>query len=100
MTSREEIWQVSAHENIVKSLLWTRDQKLLSCASDRYIKLWDPYHTSSGTKPLRTWNGTNAFTSLSHHRSMNSFAASSGVISIFDLESLGETPKEVLKWPK
>ncbi|KFY40515.1 hypothetical protein V495_05388 [Pseudogymnoascus sp. VKM F-4514 (FW-929)] len=98
LTSRDEIWNVGAHENIVKSMSWTRDQKLLTCASDRSIKLFDPYHTPSGSAPLATWLGTNAFTGISHHRSKNAFAASSGVISIYDLERF-TAPPEVLKWP-
>ena len=98
LTSREEIWNANAHENIVKSMTWTRDQKLLTCATDRSIKLFDPYNTPSGTAPLATWLGTNAFTGLSHHRSKNAFAASSGVISIYDLERY-TAPPEVLKWP-
>jgi WD repeat and SOF domain-containing protein 1 len=98
LTSREEIWNTSAHENIVKGMCWTRDQKLLTCASDRYIKMFDPYNTSPGAKPIWSNLGTNAYTGLSHHRSTNSFAASSGVIEIFDLERHSSTP-EVLKWP-
>ncbi|KAH6672981.1 U3 small nucleolar RNA associated protein [Halenospora varia] len=98
LTSREEIWNANAHENIVKGMCWTRDKKLLTCASDRSIKLFDPYNTPSKTAPAATWLGTNAFTSLSHHRSQNSFAASSGVISIYDLEK-NNAPPEVLKWP-
>lgn len=98
LTSRDETWNVGAHENIVKDMSWTRDQKLLTCASDRSIKLFDPYNTPSGSAPLATWLGTNAFTGISHHRSNNSFAASSGVISIYDLERF-TAPPEVLKWP-
>jgi WD repeat and SOF domain-containing protein 1 len=98
LTSREEIWNGSAHENIVKGMCWTKDQKLLTCASDKTIKLFIPYNTSSGTAPVATWLGANAFTSLSHHRSKNSFAASSSVISIYDLERPTAAP-EVLKWP-
>lgn len=98
LTSREEIWQNQAHENIVKGMCWTKDQKLLTCASDRSIKLFDPYGTPSGTAPTATWLGNNAFTSLSHHRSKNSFAAASGLVSIYDLER-HTAPPEVLKWP-
>ncbi|KAA8575726.1 hypothetical protein EYC84_004836 [Monilinia fructicola] len=98
LTSRDEVWQTSAHENIVKGMSWTRDQKLLTCASDRSIKLFDPYNTPTGSAPVATWLGTNAFTSLSHHRSKNAFAASSGVISIYDLERQN-APPDVLKWP-
>lgn len=98
LESKEETWNTTAHENIVKGVCWTRNQKLLTCAADRTIKLFDPYNTPSGSVPLATWLGTNAFTSLSHHRSQNSFAASSGVISIYDLERQN-APPEVLKWP-
>jgi WD repeat and SOF domain-containing protein 1 len=98
LTSREEIWNTDAHENIVKGMAWTRDQKLLTCASDRTIKLFDPYNTASRTAPSATWLGANAFTGISHHRNKNAFAASSSVISIYDLER-HTAPPEVLKWP-
>lgn len=119
LTSREEIWHGTAHENVVKSMTWSRDQKLLTvscirlflpsktsiadmqsfqCAADRTIKLFDPYNTPSESTPLNSWLGTNAFTSLSHHRSKNAFAAASGVISIYDLDNYSAAP-EVLKWP-
>ena len=97
LTSRDEIWNNQAHENIVKSMCWTRDQKLLTCASDRTIKMFDPYNSPSETAPTATWLGSNAFTSLSHHRSKNSFAAASGVVSIYDVERYTAAP-EVLKW--
>ncbi|KAI6781358.1 U3 small nucleolar RNA associated protein [Emericellopsis cladophorae] len=94
----EEIWSGTAHENIVKGLEWTRDQKLLTCAADRSIKLYDPYNTKSGSAPISSWLGAGAFTSLSHHRSKNAFAAASSVVSIYDLERHTAAP-EVLKWP-
>jgi DDB1- and CUL4-associated factor 13 len=82
----------------VKGLCWTKDQKLLSCASDRSIKLFDPYNTPSESAPISTWLGTTAFTSISHHRSRNAFAVASSVISIYDLERHTAAP-EVLQWP-
>ncbi|EHK46413.1 hypothetical protein TRIATDRAFT_240367 [Trichoderma atroviride IMI 206040] len=98
LTSREEIWHATAHENIVKGLEWTRDQKLLTCAADRSIKLFDPYNLPSESAPISSWLGSGAFTSLSHHRSRNAFAAASSVISIYDLERHTAAP-EVLHWP-
>ncbi|OAA41383.1 U3 small nucleolar RNA associated protein [Metarhizium rileyi] len=92
------IWHTTAHENIVKGMEWTRDQKLLTCAADRTIKLFDPYNTRADSKPISSWLGAGAFTSLSHHRSRNAFAAASSVISIYDLERHTAAP-EVLKWP-
>lgn len=118
LTSRDEIWHTTgmgqcvasyqgtqligylpAHENIVKDMCWTKsEQKLLSCGSDRNIQLFDPYNTPSDAPPIATWLGANAFTGLSHHRSRNAFAASSGVISVYDLERHAAAP-EVLHWP-
>lgn len=98
LTSREETWHTTAHENIVKGMCWTKDQKLLTCATDRTVKLFDPSNTTSGAAPISSWLGTNAFTSISHHRSRNSFAVSSGAISIYDLERHTAAP-EVLQWP-
>lgn len=98
MESREQQWHASAHANIVKGLAWTRDRKLLSCGTDRKIHLFDP-STAAESAPLTTFNGTSAFTSLSHHRSKNAFAASSGSnIQIYDLERFSAAPEEY-KWP-
>lgn len=36
LTTRDEIWQAKAHDNMVRGVCWTRDKKLLSCASDKY----------------------------------------------------------------
>lgn len=98
LTGRDQIWTATAHENIVKGLEWTKDQKLLTCAADRSIRLFDPYNTPSDSLPISSWLGTTAFSSLSHHRTRNAFAASSDVISIYDLERHTAAP-EVLKWP-
>lgn len=96
LTTREEVWQASAHENMIRGLTWTRDQKLLTCGTDRRIHLFDPYRNDSA--PIQSWLGSNAFTGLSHHRSRNAFAASSSVISIYDLGRPTAAP-EVLRWP-
>lgn len=101
LTSREEIWQTkSAHTNIVRSLCWTKDRKLLSAAADKTIKLWDPYNTPSESAPISSWLGNSGFQCLSHHRTRNAFAASSSSseIAIYDLERHSAAP-EVLKWP-
>lgn len=98
LTTKDEIWHATAHENIVKGLAWTRNSKLLSCAADRSIKLFDPYNTDTDAAPISTWLGTSAFTSLSVHRSREAFAVASGVISIYDLERHTAAP-EVLQWP-
>ncbi|CRK23235.1 hypothetical protein BN1723_002991, partial [Verticillium longisporum] len=101
MTSRDEVWQTkSAHENIVRSVCWTKDQRLLSAASDKTIKLWDPYNTPSESAPISSWLGNSGFTDLSMHRSRNVFAASSSSssVAIYDLERHNAAP-DVLGWP-
>jgi len=99
LTSREETWNAQAHEGIVKGMCWTQDQKLLTCASDKTIKLFSPYDTPSHSPPLATYLGTTAYTSLSHHRSLPHFAASSSVISVYDLTRTSSTPLQTLHWP-
>lgn len=99
LADRDEVWHTAAHENIVKGLAWTRDQKLLTCAADRAIKLFDPYNTPADAPPLSSWLGDGAFSSLSHHRSRDAFAAaSSGAIAIYDLNKHSAAPN-VLRWP-
>ena len=99
LTSREETFKVDAHEGIVKGLCWSKDRRLLSCASDKTIKLFDPSNTTSGSAPLATWFGNIGFTGISHHRSLNNFAASSSTISIYDLSRSSSAPLQTLNWP-
>lgn len=94
---KAEAWHTTAHENIVKSVCWTRDRKLLTAGTDRTIKLFDPYNTPSASAPISTWLGSSSFSSLSHHRSRNVFAAAGGSagISIYGqhlIMGLGRSP--------
>ena len=99
LTNRDEIWNVQAHEGIVKGMSWTKDKKLLTCASDKAVKLFDPYNTPSGTAPTATYLGQTAFTGVSHHRALPNFAASSNVISIYDLSRSAAVALQTLHWP-
>ncbi|CAI6335422.1 unnamed protein product [Periconia digitata] len=98
MTSREEKWQSQAHQNIVKDMCWTRDRKLLTCGSDQKVNLFDPYNTTSKSPPVATWHG-GAFTSLSHHRNLPSFAVASDKVSIYDISRTSGAPTQTLQWP-
>ncbi|KAI4137924.1 MAG: hypothetical protein L6R39_007044, partial [Caloplaca ligustica] len=99
LTSREEIWNTQAHENIVKGMCWTKDRKLITCASDKSIKVFDPYASPAGAAPLATYLGSSAYTAVSHHRSEPTIAASSNVISIYDLNRTSSAPLQTLHWP-
>jgi len=80
-------------------MCWTRDKRLLTCGSDRTIKLFDPYNTPAGSAPTATWLGQSAFTGITHHRSLPSFATSSSSISIYDVSRSSTTPSQTLGWP-
>jgi WD repeat and SOF domain-containing protein 1 len=100
LPSRDEKWQTQAHNNLVKGICWTQDQKLLSCGTDRFVKLWDPYNTPGGSKPVATWTGSNAFSSVTLHRHEPAFAvAASSTVQIFDLSRASATPTQNLAWP-
>lgn len=97
-TTRSEVWQAQAHENMVKGMTWTRDKKLLTCGSDQKIQLFEPYATPSRSPPKATWHG-GAFSSISHHRNLPSFAAASDKISIYDMSRTSGAPVQTLQWP-
>ncbi|KAI0407907.1 WD40-repeat-containing domain protein [Xylaria palmicola] len=98
VASREEVWKTTAAENIVKSMAFTKDQKLLTASSDSTIKLFDPYNTPSQAPPIHSWLGNHAYTSLSVHRDGRSFAAATDCISIHSLDQYTAAP-EILRWP-
>lgn len=99
LPSRAEIFQAQAHENIVKGMCWTRDKRLITCGSDRTIKLFDPYNTPTKSPPIATWLGNHAFNSVTHHRSLPSFAVASSSISVYDVSRSSSTPTQTLSWP-
>ncbi|KAF2753668.1 WD40 repeat-like protein [Pseudovirgaria hyperparasitica] len=99
LPTRNETWQAQAHENIVKGICWTRDKKLLSCGSDKTVKLFDPYNTDSNTAPVGTYLGQGAFNAITHHRHQPAFAAASSVISIYDTSRPSSSPSQTLEWP-
>lgn len=91
---------VKAHEGIVKGMCFTNmtgeDQRLLSCASDRTVKLWDPYATENGNVPVATYLGSGAFNGVTHHRSDHTFATASSTIEIWD--ATRSKPVTTLNW--
>ncbi|KAI1740484.1 WD40-repeat-containing domain protein [Xylaria scruposa] len=98
LSSREEVWKTTAAENIVKSMAFTKDQKLLTASSDSTIKLFDPYNTPSQAPPIHSWLGSHPYSSLSVHRDGRSFAAATDRISVHSLDQYTAAP-EVLQWP-
>ncbi|KAM0704182.1 hypothetical protein Q7P35_008415 [Cladosporium inversicolor] len=99
LPSQDEVWQGQAHSNVVKGVCWTQDQKLLSCGTDRTVKLFDPYNTPSKSAPIATWLGDFGFNSISRHRSDPSFAVAHSGISVYDLNRPNSAPTTNLAWP-
>ncbi|ODQ64714.1 WD40 repeat-like protein [Nadsonia fulvescens var. elongata DSM 6958] len=84
MSTREEIFSVKAHENVVHGLAVTPEGKLLSCGSDKNVKLWDINLGRSVRDPVSTYLGDGAFMSIDHHRSENKFVTGGDVIELWD----------------
>ncbi|KAK3652178.1 Protein sof1 [Elasticomyces elasticus] len=100
LPSQSEVWQTQAHDNLVKGMCWTHDQKLLSCGTDRTVKLYDPYNSTPGSAPAATWLGPTAFTGLTRHRTDPTFAVSSSSgISLYDYSRSSTTATQTLAWP-
>lgn len=99
LTSRDQIWQARAHDNIVKGMCWTPERKLLSCATDKTVKMWDPYNGEEEARPLAMYLGQGAFTDITHHRDRPAVAVSSSSISIYDLSRSASGPTQTLQWP-
>lgn len=97
--SRTEVWQAKAHDNLVRGLAWS-DKKLLTCAADRTIKLYDPYSGDKTSAPLATWVGKEAYTSITHHRSQPTFCvSSSNGLALYDTTRPGGAATTRLQWP-
>lgn len=88
LADRSQMRSVKAHDGIVKGLCFTNlageNQRLLSCASDRTVKLWDPYATDAGNVPVATYLGAGAFNGVTHHRTESTFATAGSTIEIWD----------------
>lgn len=102
LETRGELWQAKLHDNIVRGMCWTHDNKLLSCGggADHTIALSDPYNTPNGSSPVAIYYGKSAFTCLSHHRSSAAFVASTtSGLSIYDISRSTSAPAQNLAWP-
>ena len=100
LANRKEVLTVKAHEGIVKGLCFASvsgNDRLLSCASDKTVKLWDPRGAGvSSNIPAATYLGPGAFNGVSHHRVDHTFATASSVIDIWDTSR--SKPITTLQW--
>ena len=111
LADRSEQLSVRAHDGIVRGLCFTSvggDRRLLSCASDRTVKLWDPAahatgstgtagsSTAGSSTPAATWLGTDAFNAISHHRTDHAFATAGAAVEVWDWQR--QKPVTTLQW--
>lgn len=96
LTSREEVFQAKAHDNIVRGICWSQEKRLLTCGTDKSIKVYEPY---KDTSPVAEYLGKGAFTGITHHRSQPVFATSGSEISLWDLSRPSEKATSTLSWP-
>jgi WD repeat and SOF domain-containing protein 1 len=95
MSQRDEVFSVNAHDGIVRGLAMTPSGDLLSCASDKTIKLWDLTTPSTG-EPKHTYLGTGAFNGIDHHRDEGTFVTAGDVVNVWDVNR--SKPVSSLSW--
>ncbi|VEU23144.1 DEKNAAC104033 [Brettanomyces naardenensis] len=96
VTSREEQYSFKAHYGMVSGLVVTPDNKMLSCGSDKSIKLWDlnnetnygqNYDDTEETSTkglLKTFLAEFALQSMDHHRDEGLFVTGGAEINLWD----------------
>ncbi|ANB15521.1 Sof1p [Sugiyamaella lignohabitans] len=96
MSARDEVFSVKAHENIVRGLTMTPSGSLLSCASDKTVKLWNVKDAKSASEPLQTYLGVGAFNGIDHHRDEGKFVTAGTTVELWD--TARSKPTSNLSW--
>lgn len=108
MSEQEEVLSVDAHADIVRGMTVNNEGNLLSCSSDKTVKLWDVSSKTiqrlkekrdkqrgrggQGTggddedshKPMEVYKGTGAFMGLDHHRDEPKFVTAGDTVELWD----------------
>lgn len=84
LSTRDEIFSVKAHTNIVRGLTMTPNGNLLSCATDKSIKLWDITDKASSQEPMQTYLGASGFSGIDHHRDEGKFVTAGDTVELWD----------------
>lgn len=96
LSSQEETYSVQAHDSIVRGLGITPEGHLLSCASDKTVKLWDM--KSKNPDPKQVYLGEQGFNCIDHQRGpdTNRFATGCRKVQIWD--TTRSKPLSSLSW--
>lgn len=81
--SRQQLWSVQAHRDMVRGLCFTPEHQLLSCSSDATVKLWSPY--SQSTEPSQTYISDAGLMSVDHHRVEPKFVTAGTRLEVWDV---------------
>lgn len=103
LAQRDEVFAVQAHDGIVRGMTVDHTGRLLSCGSDRTIKMWDVSEPAKLRKagalkqqPLQTYLGTSAFMGIDCHRDESRFVTAGATIELWD--SQRSKPVSNLSW--
>jgi WD repeat and SOF domain-containing protein 1 len=103
LAQREEIFSVQGHNGIVRGLTVNSDGYLLSCASDRTVKMWDVSDyaklkkgSKARTEPIKTFLGSSAFMGIDSHRDESKFVTAGNSIELWD--TLRSKPVSNISW--
>lgn len=103
LAQRDEIFSVQGHDGIVRGMTVDHEGRLLSCGSDRTVKMWDVSNPSklrkaskSNSEPIQTFLGTSAFMGIDCHRDESRFVTAGATIELWD--SQRSKPVSNLSW--
>lgn len=121
LSRQEEVLSVKAHEDIVRGMTVDINGNLLTCSSDKTVKLWDVNtaaaeleqsqnrrrvrgggqgtggDTEETVRPLQTYKGDNAFMGVDHHRDDPKFVTAGDAVELWD-SSRSSKPVTTLSW--
>lgn len=96
LSERDEAFSVHAHDGIVRGLTMTRSGDLLSCSSDKTVKLWDVDTAGSSGEPKQTYLGEGGFNGIDHHRREGVFVTAGDAVQLWDVNRT--KPTSTMSW--
>jgi WD repeat and SOF domain-containing protein 1 len=77
VVTKEKIWSVHAHNQLIKGLTWD-GERLLSCAENT-VKVWN-----TSTLPIQVYTSKSNLNGLDHHYSLRQFATAGTSVELWD----------------
>ncbi|WBW72055.1 U3 snoRNP-associated protein Sof1 [Schizosaccharomyces osmophilus] len=89
---REERWSTKAHDGIVRGLVFSNNGDILSCASDKYVNLYDKQDGSV----KKSFLGDASLLDIDTCKKGHNFATSGANVSVWDINR--DTPVSKFEW--